>query len=87
MTKYKTSKDYQKLYEMVKGGFEAVGWVDHKWSDETIVRDIAKVRVRGLEIPFSVRGHQYGGVEGWDKDKESRFLSECQRLNLEWIEP
>lgn len=93
---YTLSKDYEKLYQLVKSGETVVCFVDHRWVDGEISRDICKCTYSAEyeDFVFGVRGTQYGGVYSfsledpgnWDEEKKL-FLSECQRMNVEWIVP
>lgn len=84
MTKYKTSTDYERLYELVKDGLEAVVYIP---SNKKM--DIARIRrFKEKDIIISVSGTQYGGVSAYEEGSEKElFIKDCKCLNLEYIEP
>jgi len=89
---YTLSKDYEKLWSFVENGHEPICFVDYKWTETQILRDVARIRRHNaFKIQIGVRGIQYGGVEYWYKDEykteREAFISECKSLNLEWVCP
>jgi len=89
---YKTSKDYERLYEMLLLGHKAVGFVDFKFrNDGPTSRDVCAInRDREYSIHFGVRGNGYADVYPFmreDGSEKELFLGACKAINLEWIEP
>lgn len=88
---YKLSKDYDKLFELLKAGKVIVGFVDYRgFSKEVICRDVCKiVRFKPYKISITARGICYASVDPWHEEewKELDFFKEaCTYANLEWID-
>lgn len=83
--KYKTSKDYEKLYKLVCEGFQAICYTDHYWTDMSATRQLCLAHKHDYEITLENVHNLYARVD-MHKQKD-KFISECERLNLEWIEP
>lgn len=88
---YQLSNDYDRLYELVCQGNEAVGFVDFKLSDDTrVMRDVCGIKRRGeYQICFGVRGTGYASVHPFmreDGSEKDVFVGACKSINLEWIE-
>lgn len=81
------SKDYERLYDHLLGGGEALGYT---WSDPNDVRtrtaaSISFVGGRFAQIEYI---DDFGTVDAFETDEGALpFIAECQRLNLEWIAP
>lgn len=85
------SKDYDALHAHLEKGLEALGLIDKKEFgkyENTIhrapVRIIPSVTEDG-ELRIEISNNPLSSTEFWGS-KET-FMSECARLNLEWIAP
>lgn len=86
--KTKLSQDYEYLYDEICKGSVALCMVDYTWHHaEPSLRDPCTCRIKkDGSVDFSCRGRSYGGVEYWEEgDYKTRFLSECKRLNVEFV--
>lgn len=91
---YNLSKDYELLFDKICEGIEIACFVDYSFRSleekHPPCRDICLVRRRKeYDIDFLARGISYGSVCDFDKDEHSEknlFLSECKRMNVEWID-
>ena len=76
------SKDYERLYDHLLGGGEALGYT---WSDPNDVRtrtaaSISFVGGRFAQIEYI---DDFGTVDAFETDEGALpFIAECQRLNL-----
>ncbi|MEM1339805.1 MAG: hypothetical protein AAGF96_18740 [Bacteroidota bacterium] len=92
-TNYNLSKDYKQLFALLLEGVTAVGFVDYSLHGDNLhpSRDVVKIyRNASFDIRIGSRGIQYGGVDPYWKeiDKEkSVFIKECERMNLQFINP
>lgn len=91
---YTLSKDYNLLFSFVEAGHQPLAFVDYKWDKESNpLRDVCRIRRHEpFHIDFGVRGMSYGSVDKWDKEdggksERSLFITECIRMNLEWVCP
>lgn len=82
---YKTSRDYKRLKELLDKGYQIVCFVDYKWSDQSVVRDIciAKYINTTEEYPFTVRGLCY---MDWSHNRKYTFDEICEAVNVEFID-
>ena len=95
MYKYKLSKDYEKLYELICNSEKIICFIDYRWSDndaEKPMRDICLCRRRkNFDISIGVRGIEYTHVANYDKGKglseKEIFIKRCEKNNLEWVIP
>ena len=73
---------YGDLYEHLKGGGEALGYVDCKFRGGGVWRDPIEIRIMG-------DGRAYFGVRGTSYGNEARNLAEfipaCIALNLRFV--
>ncbi len=91
---YNLSNNYELLYKNICDGNEVACFVDYQFrgleNKYPPSRDICVVKRRKeYDIDFLVRGMSYGSVSDYWKDKNTEkevFLSECERMNIEWIE-
>lgn len=92
---YNLSKDYKKLFELVNNGHKIACWVDYDYrrTGVHIIRDscICMKKEYG-DYDFGVRGMAYGDLTKYRIDnsnlsEEELFTKECERMNLEFIEP
>lgn len=89
--RYVMSKDYDALHDLLCKGGEAFALVDYDWRDGSPTsRDVVRARRTMVgNISIGVRGIEYGDVSTSDAKRHgserAAFLSECQRLNLEWV--
>ena len=79
---YAISKDYERLYEMIIGGFVAVGFAE---------KDICRIRKQEDVISISCRGICYGSVTSYDvrysdRNEKALFVELCKSLDLEYIQ-
>ena len=86
---YKISRDYENLFELICKGFIVAAFVDYKFSDGQLARDICKIqRLEEWRIMIGVRGMSYGDIYPFDADHGTElevFKRNCERMNLEWI--
>ena len=87
---YAMSRDYDKLYDRLCAGGEALGYVNSTMFPG--VREPMRVKRLGeYDIMIGVRGMQFGGVGSYDEAKyqteRNAFIAECTRLSLEWLAP
>jgi len=88
---YSLSRDYSALYELISNGSTIVGFVDHKWMDDRVARDVCKIiRHEENRISIGSRGMGYGSVDDWDlynddHTEKNFFIEVCKSCNLEWI--
>lgn len=81
------------LFDLICEGQIIVGFVDYKWSDKRISRDVCKIiRHEENRISIGSRGMGYGSVDPWEIDvgcdsEKDYFVSVCKAINLEWIIP
>lgn len=81
---YHFSRDYEKLFNLIVRGFIAVGFIDYNFPNSMKVksRDICRIKITHEDnIDFGVRGIGYGSS---DFDIHN-FITECEKLNLDWI--
>ena len=90
---YSLSKNYIKLFELLKNGHEIPCFVDypHTRDDEKFYRDICRARrFSSFDISFGARGICYGEVSSWHGEKGENeidvFNNLCKILNVEFIE-
>lgn len=74
---YTTSKDYEKLWNLVQEGNEIVCWVDYEASDNEIIKDVCDARLCGKYTTIGIL---------FSENKES-FMSECNKNNVEFLPP
>lgn len=92
---YNLSKNYHRLYFHLCQGKTVVGFVNYQFrgmeGKHPPSRDTCKiVRRNPYDISFGARGIEYGSISDYFADKETEynlFLSECERMNVEWIVP
>ncbi len=87
---YPLSRDYAKLYALILGGAEIVCFVDYKIIGGEMWRDIAKCRFIDGQFHTNVRGTAYGmyySVNFCKTDRKTFFIRDCERMNLEFIDP
>lgn len=75
---------YDELYRQVKSGIETPCLVDYRWDENTVCRDICRIKPHNLEL--SSRGHCYGSIfMRPGRSEEQEFISMCKSANVEWI--
>ena len=93
MYKYKLSKDYEKLYELICNSEKIICFTDYIWGDnEEPMRDICVCRRReNFSISISCRGIEYMHVDSYEKGKgfteKELFIKRCEKNNLECVIP
>lgn len=85
---YQLSKDYNRLFELVKSGNRIICFVDYgtKRFDGTPIRDVCTITNTNYEA--SARGIGYFGFmdNEWPEDKlRKKFEENCVQSNLEWV--
>ena len=89
---YQTSRNYSALYDLLCKGVEVLCYVDMKFSDGDVYRDVARAR-RPEEWVISVgaRGICYGEIRPSHNtgglSERATLDRECRRMNLEWVVP
>lgn len=89
---YKTSKDYEKLYELIKAQ-RIVCFVTHKKDrgrDGYKLQDICQSQVVNSDsmIDIGARGVSYiTAMDFEDRNIKDDFISQCEASELEYIEP
>jgi hypothetical protein len=93
---YKTSDDYEMLYNICLSGWSAICIVNYTGRFETlfvgsetepqkIYRDVACVFPN---LSISSRGFEYNDVYGdTEEEKKQRFIEQCKFLNVKFIIP
>jgi len=77
------SKDYEKLYDHLLGGGEALGVIHDKREGS---QPFSMVVINDENGPgLRTLGWCWGMTTEWPNKTD--FIAECQRLNLEWIAP
>jgi len=87
---YNLSTDYEELWSYVIKGHEPVCFVDSiLFNERKSSRAVAMIKRHSeKDIDIGVRGRSYGGVTPFDTAPEKElFISECKRLNLQWVRP
>jgi len=90
---YETSKDYEKLFELIQSQ-RVVCFVDYKINDNTIIKDVCiSSPINELDkynsINIGARGISYITAFDFKEDisvKED-FINQCKNTNLEFIIP
>lgn len=91
---YNLSKDYELLYEKICDGNEVACFVNYnlRGFEDTHppCRDICVIKRRkAYDIDFLARGISYGSVSDYWKDTNTEkevFLTECERMCVDWID-
>jgi len=85
---YKTSRDYDRLYELAKTQ-RIVCFVDYRENSE--IRDVAQTQAIEMEygsLSVSSRGITYvSGIDFDGKTAKEDFIIQCKASNLEYIIP
>lgn len=85
ITAYQTSRDYEKLFELMQKS-SIICIVDYLGLDSSrdahISRDVAQTLCRKEDYQISARGIGYI----WAETKED-FVNQCARYNVEFIAP
>ena len=90
---YNLSKDYDLLYDNIYEGNKIACFVNYNFrgleDKYPPCRDICLVtKKKDFHIDFLARGISYGFVDDYFKDNHTEkevFISECKRMELEWI--
>lgn len=90
---YKLSKDYELMYDYLIKGNDIFCLVDYDFfrDNREPIRDVCRCRrFDEYSIDFGARGICYGDVRNFHKKEGTEkelFISQCKRMNLEWVEP
>ena len=96
---YKTSRDYQRLKELLDQGYEVVCFTTYdlyrgrpEKAKQMIVTDVCRAKlIKGSMSVYDryligVRGHTF--IDYWvEQEKRWTFEEECEAENIEFIEP
>jgi hypothetical protein len=85
---HKTSKDYTRLFELLRKGYEIICYVDYNFVGSTSkpCRDICRARMSGNRFSFGARGIEYGCYRRQSAKDKNLFFEDCRRMNLEFID-
>ena len=90
MKGYITSKDYSRLYELVKQGYRIAGWIDREFDKDSVsaqkIKTIVEIKQSGWGERLPTIGYPGRSFKGMDITVKS-FKKLCESLNLEYIEP
>jgi len=83
MKGYILSKDYEKLWKLIKDGYRVPAWIENpRYGGE--IKDIVEVKIsRSGDYMISTRGHGYESF----KQTEDDFIETCEYYGLEYILP
>lgn len=90
---YQLSTDFERLFDLLVEGREAVGFVDCDMGTGKVWRDVCTIRrIEEYRIIASCRGITYLSVDPWLKEDSALsereiFCGMCKAANLEWVEP
>lgn len=88
---YQTSRDYDKLFDLIEAGHRIVCVIDYRFRSEGIdvpaSRDVCVARKTAHEINISVRGMSYISVFNDMPDLKQVFKHWCAKENVAWIVP
>ncbi len=90
---YHLSIDYNRLFDLLLEGKQAVGFVDYDNDGSRVLRDVVHIRrFEEFRITLAVRGMIYTSVDPWHREnrevsERDQFVGICSKANLEWIEP
>ena len=81
---YQVSKDYEKLWKLIKSGSKVAGRIDfERGLNGNQIRDIVEIKYILEEYYIGTRGISYTGMNG-TKDE---FIGICKSLNVTFIDP
>jgi hypothetical protein len=81
---YTVSKDYEKLWKLIKSGSKVAGRIDfERGLNGNQIRDIVEIKYILEEYYIGTRGISYTGMNG-TKDE---FIGICKSLNVTFIDP
>jgi len=83
MKGFKTSKDYEKLYDLARAGYRIPAWILYK--EEPLIFDIVEVKRFKFDKYISI-GTRGRGYETFNHSKKA-FIENCESLKLEFIMP
>lgn len=88
---YKTSRDYDRLFDLVEAGQRIICVIDYRFRSEPASnpasRDICLARKTSYEINISVRGMSYISIFNDMPDRKDLFKHWCAKENVAWIVP
>lgn len=80
---FKLSRDYQRLWTLLKGSATVV----YRVNQEQIFDEVGLIKNEGCpHIPMSIRYTDEDGLKAWRDIDATTFVSECQRLNLQFFD-
>jgi hypothetical protein len=78
--------DYDQLYEQVGKGIRSVCYVDYKWTDGSICRDVCTIKPNNY-LSLSSRGICYCSADQWPElSGKEAFIKMCEFANVEWLD-
>jgi len=84
---YNLSKDYEKLYELICDGFEAVCYYEWAEGEKVLCRCYKNdhgLFFQGENISYpELRKYR----DYYEDQEGSEFIAECKRMSLEYIQP
>ena len=91
-TLYNTSRDYDKLFDLIEAGHRIVCLVDFRFrgegEDTPASRDICSTKKTYYgDIDIGARGISYISIFNGAKDKKQVFKIWCEKVNLAWLVP
>lgn len=88
---YETSRDYDRLFELLESGHRIICIIDYRFHSESkkapASRDICIARKNNYEINVSARGISYLCIFNEMFDRKELFKAACASDNLVWILP
>ncbi|MGH2666031.1 hypothetical protein [Flavobacterium sp.] len=85
MKGFNLSKDYVKLYDLIKRGYRIPAWILYSDKFEKPIFDIVEVKIPTLS-KFPSIGTRGRGYETFENSEEA-FVNNCESLHLKFIVP
>jgi len=85
MKGFNTSKDYEKLYNLVHEGYRIPAWILYSDEYEEPIYDIVEVKKSRMANHISI-GTRGRGFETFEESKKA-FVKNCTSLKLFFIDP
>lgn len=84
--RYKTSKDYKRLKELLDKGYTVVCFTTYDYGDGDYVTDVCKATCYDGRYQIAARGIEYTAY--WPTMRRyNSFEEACRESNIEFIEP